>query len=161
MPAGPGCIHIGQPWSILFLYGVSGFSGRASGLRPLLAIARCEGSACGVVDRVLVTLHSGDALALRPRWRPAFRWLLFLPFMMTTDNFTLPAGRSLCSLSPSARWTGRSVFPGALPGPTGYHHNYCLSLGRGGARSGGREERGILAYPPARREGGRVEEFFN
>ena len=47
MPAGPGCIHIGQLWSILFLYGVSGFSGRASDLRPLLAIARCEGSACG------------------------------------------------------------------------------------------------------------------
>ena len=115
MPAGPGCIHIGQLWSILFLYGVSGFSGRASGLRPLLAIARCEGSACGMVDRVLVTLHSGDALALRPRWRPAFRWLLLFSFMLTTDSFTLPAGRSLRSLSPSARWTGRSAFLRCTP----------------------------------------------
>jgi len=32
------------------------------------------------------------------------------------------------------------------------HH--CLSPGRGGARSGGRGERGILVYPPVRREGG-------
>ena len=30
---------------------------------------------------------------------------------MTTDSFTLPTGRSLRSLSPSARWTGRSASP--------------------------------------------------
>jgi hypothetical protein len=33
-----------------------------SGTHPWLALARAEGSACGEVDRVLVSLHSGDAL---------------------------------------------------------------------------------------------------
>jgi hypothetical protein len=99
-----------------------------SGHRPLLAFARIEGLPCGVVDRVLLSLHSGDALALRPRWRPPLRWLLLFSFMLTTDSFTLPAGRSLRSLSPSARWTGRSACTGAVPRPTGYHHNDCLSL---------------------------------
>ncbi len=121
----------------------------ASDHRPLLAIARCEGSACGMVDRIQVSLHSGDALALRSRWRPAFRWLLPFPVMMTTDSFTLPAGRSppfaltVCQVD-------RSVcVPGALPGPIGYHHIDCLSPWRGGARPEGCGERGILAYPPA------------
>jgi len=81
-----------------------------SGTHPWLASARIEGSPCGVVDRVLLSLHSGDALALRPRWRPAFRWLLLFSVMLTTNSFTLPAGRSLRSLSPSARWTGWSAF---------------------------------------------------
>jgi len=50
-----------------------------------------------------------------------------------------------------------SIDPGATPAPKGSLPAHCLSLGRGGARPGGCGERGILAYPPARRKGGRVE----
>jgi len=116
------------------------------GHRPLLAIARCEGSACGVVDWILIPLHSGDALTV-VRWRPAFRWLLLFSFMLTTDSFTLPAGRSLRSLSPSARSTSRSASPGALPGPTGYHHNDCLSPGEEEPGPEGAERGGYLPIP--------------
>ena len=65
MPAGPGHYTNRSQGTITLSPGVlPGFPGRASGLRPLLASARCEGSACGMVDQVLVTLRSGDALGL-------------------------------------------------------------------------------------------------
>ena len=67
----------------------------------------------------------------------------------------LPAGHTLAPEVNRPAWIHRG--PDQPPdGPKGLHPAYCLSPGRGGARSGGREERGILAYPPARREGGRV-----
>ena len=67
----------------------------------------------------------------------------------------LPAGHTLAPEVNRPAWIHRG--PDQPPdGPKGLHPAYCLSPGRGGARSGGRGERGILAYPPARREGGRV-----
>jgi hypothetical protein len=75
--------------------------------------------------------------------------------MLTTDSFTLPAGRSLRSLSPSARWTGRSAFPRCTswadrlsshftasplgeeePGPEGAERGGYLPIPRRDARAG-------------------------
>ena len=116
MPAGPGHYMNRSQGTITLSPG--GVPGSSLGGPPAFAhcslIARSEGSACGVVDQVLGSLHSGDALTL-VRWRPPLRWLLLFSLMLTTDSFTLPAGRSLRSLSPSARWTGRSAFLRCTP----------------------------------------------
>jgi len=43
-----------------------------SGIRPLLALARVEGSPYGKVYRGIQSLRSGDALTI-VRWRPSLR----------------------------------------------------------------------------------------
>ena len=67
------------------------------------------------------------------------------PAASTRSSRTVPRTARRCD-------TGSSNFQTILrPSkcPKGFHPAYCLSPGRGGARAGGRGERGILAYPPA------------
>lgn len=67
----------------------------------------------------------------------------------------LPAGRTL-----APEVNRQACIPLKAPAPgcdaEGFLLHYCLSPGRGGARPEGCGERGILAYPPARRKGGGV-----
>jgi len=109
MPAGPGHYNNRSQGTItLSPGGIPGFSW--AGLRPSPTARFRSLRGLGLRRTVSgpLSLHSGDALTL-VRWRPPLRWLLLFSLMLTTDSFTLPAGRSLRSLSPSARWTGRSA----------------------------------------------------
>jgi len=82
--------------------------------------------------------------------------------MLTTDSFTLPAGRSLRSLSPSARWTGRSAFLRCTPW-AGRLSSQSLPLPRGEEEPGpeGAERGGYLPIPRRDARAGSEPQYFS
>ncbi|HOT04319.1 MAG TPA: hypothetical protein PK069_09080 [Methanolinea sp.] len=88
-------------------------------------------------------LDRHDSLPLVPRLSFPAHFLLIGPLTLVSTATSLRSVTG-CFLA-AAQCT---------PCPEGGYRNHCLSLGRGGARTRGCGERGILAYPPARREGG-------
>jgi len=132
---------------------------RASGLAHC-SLRSLRGLILRHVNWGSLSLHSGDALTL-VRWRPPLRWSFLYLNTMTAGRID-SSDRTLRSRSafpvrqvnrlacflwriPGFRCDGRRPPSQRLPLP-----------GRGGGRSGGCGERGILAYPPERRKGGGV-----